>query len=294
MSHPLHVVDVFAETRLAGNPLAVVLDADDLSTKEMQAIALEMNYSETTFVTGPPDDGAVPVRIFTPTVELPFAGHPTLGTAWVLRQVGLGSNGVAEVVTLKLGVGRVPVRFEHEGGDAVPWLTAPRVELGRTCAAERIAPALGLEAADIDDMGPVQEADAGIRVTIVPVRTLDALRRSWLDRDLFGPLERDGIPPFVYLFSTEPRRRGNDLSARFYFVANGVREDPATGSATACLGTWLLEHGALGPPPHDLRIEQGDEMERSSLLYLRTEESGAAPTVSVGGRVIPSVRGTLL
>lgn len=294
MSHPLHIVDVFAETRHAGNPLAVVLDAGDLSTQEMQTIALEMNYSETTFVTGPLRDGAVPVRIFTPTTELPFAGHPTIGTAWVLRQEGIGSNGTLEVVTLELGVGRVPVRFEGEGDEEIGWLTAPPVQLGKTCAVDRIAPALDLDPSDLDEKAPVQAADAGIRVTIVPLRGLTALRRAWLDRDLFAPLEREGIPAAVYLFSTEPRREGNDVSARFFFHAHGVREDPATGSATACFGAWLLEHGALGAPPLSLRIEQGDEMQRSSLLHLRAEEAAGVRTVWVGGRVIPSVRGTLL
>ena len=135
MPHPFHIVDVFAETRYAGNPLAVVLDAGDLHPPEMQRIAAEMNYSETTFVLSrTPRDGGYGVRIFTPVQELPFAGHPTLGTAWVLRHEV--ARGTPTQLLLDLGVGRIPVTFETSDGE-IAWLTAPPVELGPTCAPDR-------------------------------------------------------------------------------------------------------------------------------------------------------------
>ena len=144
--HRFHIVDVFAEALYAGNTLAVVRDAADLDTETMQRIAREFGFSETTFVTSPPDGASVAVRIFTPAEELPFAGHPTLGTACAIRE-HLRPDRPAEV-TLALGVGPVPVAFEADAGGAeVAWLTAPRVTLGRTLDPERIAPALGLRLA---------------------------------------------------------------------------------------------------------------------------------------------------
>jgi trans-2,3-dihydro-3-hydroxyanthranilate isomerase len=294
VSHPLHIVDVFAERPYAGNPLAVVLEAGDLTGQRMQEIAREMNYSETTFVTsGEQPDGGVPVRIFTTIAEIPFGGHPTLGTAWVLgRRVQKARPGV---VRLNLGVGQVPVTFESAGeGSELAWLSAPPITLGPTCAAELVAPALGLSPDEIAKEGPVRQASAGFPTLMVPVRSLDALRRSRLDMEGFAPLAREGFMPFVYLFCTEPHDAENDLCARFYFDAGGVREDPATGSATACLGAYLLEHGIFGSSELSLRIEQGAEIDRPSLLLLRARESGGSREISVGGRVIPTAQGELL
>jgi trans-2,3-dihydro-3-hydroxyanthranilate isomerase len=292
VTHPLHVVDVFAESLWAGNPLAVVLDAGDLSSESMQQVALEMNYSETSFVTGPDAGQGFPVRLFTPTQELPFAGHPTLGTAWVLRRELAGER--PEGITLSLGVGSVPVRFEEGADGDIVWLEAPPVTLGATCTPVDVAQALGLEPGDLEAKAPVQAAEAGIQFTIVPLRSLDALRRAKLDPTAFEPLVARGLPPFVYLFCTEGRHPADDLSARMFFDADGVREDPATGSATACLGFYLLEHGVCGEPPLALRVGQGHEIRRPSTLYIRAARGDATCRVEVGGRVIPTVEGTLL
>ncbi len=314
MTHPLRIVDVFAEAPREGNPLAVVLDAGDLTTDEMQSIAAEMNYSETTFVTGRESrDGGYDVRIFTPAHELPSAGHPTLGTAWTIRNEWAQG---AELISLNLGVGTVPVRFEPQtDGSAMPWLTAPPITLGDTFDHAAIAAQLGLEAGDLDTRFPVQRIDAGIIVTTVPVRTLDALRRSRLQPG-FGELVSQ---PFaaVHLFCPEPYSKENDLAARFFFEATGPREDPATGSATACLGAYLLEHdwfGSVAPPSGgdiapeksrprtrflrsrelSLRIEQGIEIKRPSLRHLKGRQFDGERLIEVGGRVIPTVRGELL
>lgn len=292
MAHPLHIVDVFAEARYAGNQLAVVLDAGDLSTDEMQAIARETNYSETTFVPSRESrDGGYDVRIFTPAHEIPFAGHPTLGTAWILRnEVAVD----AAQVNLNLGVGRVPVRFEPtDEGDEIPWLTAPPIELGETFAAAPVAAALGLSLEDIDTRFPVQRIHAGIVVTSVPLTGLDALKRSRLDPERFAHVVPQAFPA-VHLFCREPYEPENDLAARFYFYANGAREDPATGSATACLGAYLLEHDYLGSSDVSVRVEQGVEIQRPSLLRLKARGSGAGREVSVGGRVRAAVRGELI
>lgn len=295
MAHRFHIVDVFAETLHAGNPLAVVRDAADLDADAMQRIAREFGFSETTFVVSDPrsmEPAGVRVRIFTPQVELPFAGHPTLGTAWVIREHLAGGRPAA--VALALGAGRVPVAFEAEpGGSEVAWLTAPAVSLGERLAAERIAPALGLAAADFDPALPIQRAQAGPAFLFVPLRRRESLARVQVDLD--GLVRNAGLSPTtgVYLFSREAEGPANHVRARMFFEAAGLREDPATGSATACFGAYLLAHGAYGTQL-SLRIEQGVEMGRPSLLRLEASGSGSATRIRVGGRVIESARGELL
>ena len=294
MPHPLHVVDVFAEARWAGNPLSVVLDAGDLSDDQMQAIAREQNHSETTFVTAPvPRDGAWPVRIFTPTTELPFAGHPTLGTAWVIRRHR--TDDAAAGVTLDLPVGPVPVAFEaDDAGDELAWLTAPEVTLGRTWDPEAAAAAAGLAPGDLHAKLPAQTASVGISFSVVPVKGLDALHRARLNLEAARAIGEGAAPLCVYLICLEAEAPENDLQVRMLFDADGPREDPATGSAASCLGRYLLEHRPLGDGPLDLRVEQGAPVKRPSLLRVRARSSDAGAEIRVGGAVVPAVEGRLL
>ena len=262
MPGTLHIVDVFAEQRYAGNPLAVVTRADSLSSEQMQAIAAEINYSETTFVGSTVNaDGSHPVRMFTPAREIAFAGHPILGTAWVIR---------------------------HENP------TPPASVVGPTCASEPIAAALGLSPGDIDPAGPVQQCGAGTAAMVVPLRSLAALRRCALDLGVYQALAAQGFPPLVYAFCRETREPRNQLSARFFFDAHGVREDPATGNGAAFLGAYLLRHGLLGASDLSLRIEQGHEVRRPSLVQLRARLADDGPLIEVGGGVVPTVRGELV
>lgn len=293
MTHPFHIVDVFAERAYAGNQLAVVTDADELSADTMQAIAAETNYSETTFVNrAPEEDGGWRVRLFTPARELAFAGHPILGTAWVIRRhLALASS---DEVKLNLAVGQIPVSFERgkDGKEAV-WFLAPPAELGPTCERDAIATSLGIAPGDIDDASPVQMLTAGISTLIVPIKSLDALKRCKLDLDAHAPLTAQGFPSLVYLFCRETHDTGNDLCVRFFFEAHGVREDPATGNGAAFLGHYLLAHGLYGDKL-SLRIEQGHEVRRPSLVLLRARKTEDAREVGVGGQVIPVVKGKLL
>ncbi|WP_296843750.1 PhzF family phenazine biosynthesis protein [Thiobacillus sp.] len=294
MTHPFHIVDVFAERPYAGNQLAVVTHADDLSDETMQQIATEMNFSETTFVyTAPERDGGHRVRIFTPAREIAFAGHPILGTAWVIREQI--APGTSAPVRLNLAVGQVPVTFELAADEPeTAWFQAPQVTPGATCDREPVATALGISPDDIDTASPIQQMTAGISAMIVPLRSLDALRRCKLDLDAFTPLARQGFPSLVYLFCRETHHACNDLCVRFFFEAHGVREDPATGNGAAFLGAYLLEHPILPGPSLSLRIEQGYEMNRPSLVKLRAGTSDGTPEISVGGRVIPIIKGDLL
>ncbi len=286
------LLDVFAESALAGNQLAVVPDAAKLDTELMQALAREFNLSETSFVCSPiPADGAYDVRIFTPMLELPFAGHPTLGTAWAIRHLGRGS---AKRVTLRLGVGEVPVDFEASGGAGeIAWMRPPSPVLGVERERVAIAEMLGLSATDLDPEFPVQEGSVGIPFLLVPLTGLDALKRARVDPARRQALLARKVSAFsILVFCKESYAPELGLAARLFFEANGIREDPATGSANSCLGAYLSRHRYLGADEVDVRVGQGYEIERPSTLYVRARDAGAE--VSVGGRVVLVARGQLV
>lgn len=294
MTHRFYIVDVFAEQPYSGNQLAVVVGENALPDETMQKLAAEMNYSETTFVSPAPEaDGGFRVRIYTPAREIAFAGHPILGTAWVLRnQILPDAYGP---VRLNLALGQVPVTFEVSAeGKEVAWFLAPPVTQGKTCAPERMAAAVGVSPDDIDADFPIQQFSAGTSAMIVPLRSLDALRRSKLNLSAFATLSAEGFPPLVYLFCRQTHHPENDLCARFFFEAHGVREDPATGNGAAFLGAYLLQHRFFPDPGFSVRIEQGYEIRRPSLVMLRARMVDGSREVSVGGYVIPTVRGELV
>jgi len=292
VAHRLYIVDVFAERAYTGNPLAVVVGADDLPDDTMQQLAAEMNYSETTFVRSAPErDGGYRVRMFTPAREIPFAGHPVLGTAWVIRHHVAPE--LASAVQLNLVAGQVPVTFETLAGADIAWFVAPSIKFGARIAAERIAAAVRVSPQDIEAGAPVQQVSGGASAVIVPLRSLEALRRSRLDLHAFASLAKEGFPPLVYLFCRETHHAGNDLCARFFFDAHGVREDPATGFGAALLGAYLLEHKLFPGTDLALRIEQGHALRRPSVVMLRARRTDRSYDVSVGGQVIPVAQGEL-
>jgi len=282
-----YIVDVFAEEKYAGNQLAVVRGGAGLSDEALGKIALEMNYSESTFLLSDDEtDGSYDVRIFTPGREVPFAGHPTLGTAYVIRHEILGEP--VDRVTLNLKAGRISVTF----GDVL-WMRQLPPNFGPTLDPAPTAQALGLEAKDLDDRFPVQEVSTGLPALIVPLSDLDALQRVKLDRERY--LELAGPEKNLYVFCPEPHEDGpGDLSARMFANDLGTAEDPATGSAAGCLAGYLVQHRYLGTDPIDVRVEQGYEIDRPSLLYLRASREGDTVAVHVGGKVQMVARGELL
>ena len=284
-----YIVDVFAERRYSGNPLAVVLDAGALSDTAMQAIAREMHLSETAFVrSGGGEDRAYDVRIFTPEHEVPFAGHPTLGTAYVIREEVL-QEPVPEV-RLNLAAGEVPVSFAPDG---IAWMRQnPPVFTGEF-PPDTLAGVLSLPETAIDTRFPVEEVSTGLPFIIVPVRSLESVRRAAIDRDAYEELISTTAAKAVFIFCPEPYRPENTFNARVFADHFGVPEDPATGSANGCLAGYLLRHGYLGDSL-DIRVEQGCEIHRPSLIRCRAERHGESITVQVGGRVIPVARGNLL
>ena len=290
----MFIVDVFAEQPYAGNQLAVVVGCNDWSTAQMQAFAREMNFSETTFVGSaqPGSDGGYRVRIFTPAEEVPFAGHPTLGTAWVLRHFFAPAE---SQVLLQLGIGAVPVGFEQrgmQGGAAqeVVWMKPRFPDLGAQRDAGELAALLGIDAAQIDDRFPCQEISIGIDFVLVPLRSLDALRGL---RPMVLPKNDEGRTLFVSAFCPETYEPGADLATRMFFDAFGIREDPATGSAATCLAAYLSTHRYFGASAVNVRVQQGYELQRPSCLYLQAGMAGDATSVRVGGKVALVARGEL-
>ncbi|GMR08583.1 MAG: PhzF family phenazine biosynthesis protein [Gammaproteobacteria bacterium] len=294
MTHRFYMVDVFAEQPCSGNQLAVFVGEEALSDEKMQQLAAEMNFSETTFVSSVPEDnGGYRVRIFTPAREIAFTGHPILGTAWVLRHHVVAKP--CTLVRLNLKVGQVPVTFEpSDDGRDIAWFLAPPMSLGATSAPEPVAAALGLSPVDIETRTPIQVVSVGTSAMVVPLCSLDALRRSKLNLEVFTDLAAEGFPPLVYLFCRQTHQPRNDLCARFFFEAHGVREDPATGNGAAFLGAYLLEHRYFPGSDLCIRIEQGYEVRRPSLVMLRARILNEIQEVSVGGYIIPTVQGELL
>lgn len=289
----IYIVDVFAEEKYAGNQLAVIRVNEPIADADMQRIARETNFSETTFVLSDrPRDGGYDVRIFTPAAELPFAGHPTIGSASVLRNEILRTKD--ERIVLNLKIGQVPVAFESEAdGRDLLWMTTPYPTFGKRFDAEALAPVLGLTVADVDDRCPIEEVSLGVPFTFIPLRSLDAVQRARFRMDAYERLQHLGFNPCIFLFCPQTYSRENDLNARMFAEPFGVPEDPATGSANACLAAYLLRHAYYPGDRIDLRVEQGYEIGRPSLLFLRAQRRGAEADIRVGGHVVPTVRGTL-
>ena len=287
MGPTFYIVDVFAEQKYAGNQLAVVRGGAGLSDEALGKIALEMNYSETTFVLSDEEtDGGYDVRIFTPGQEVPFAGHPTLGTAYVIRHEILCEP--VDQVSLNLQAGKIPVTF----GDVL-WMRQLPPTFGPTLEPAPTARALNIESEDLDDRFPVQEVSTGLPALIVPLRDLDALQRCRVDWDRYLELAGRGINLYVFCPGSHADVPGN-LSARMFADDLGVPEDPATGSAAGCLAGYLAKHRFLGTDSVDVRVEQGYEIHRPSLLYLQASREGDATTVHVGGKVQMVARGELV
>jgi trans-2,3-dihydro-3-hydroxyanthranilate isomerase len=280
---------VFTDRAFGGNPLAVCTNGRGLSTETMQAIAKEFNLSETTFVL-PPDDPRHDwrVRIFTPGHELPMAGHPTVGTSFVLaREHMIPRDGAETDIVLEEGVGPVPVRVEFEGGEpSFAEMSQPLPKFGPELKDRRaVAEMLSLGAEDIDERLPVEVVSCGVPFLYVPLRTLDAARRARPRADLIeGVSEREGFPPEVFVFTREVENAGSAVHSRMFAPGLGITEDPATGGASGPLGCYLVRHG-LAPAGAGLVSEQGIEMGRPSFIHIRIEQDGdRIAAVRVGGR----------
>jgi trans-2,3-dihydro-3-hydroxyanthranilate isomerase len=295
MRHRFLTCDVFTDRRFGGNPLAVLPEAEGLSARQMQAIAAEFNLSETTFVLPPADPThAARVRIFTPRAELPFAGHPTVGTALVLAWLGrVPSEGG---IVLLEGAGSVPVRLRAGGdGQAAGFaeFTAPVAPThGPTLPAAPIAAALGLAAEEVSAEGGLPcVASCGTPFLLARLASRDALRRARLDPA--AALPGEGATG-LFLITADTGDPAVHCRARMFAPALGVAEDPATGSAAAALAGFLGGLPGLAEGWHDWRIAQGIEMGRPSLIQARARrEGGRVVEVWIGGQAVPVAEGTI-
>ena len=290
-------VDVFTDRAFGGNPLAVVLDASGLSTEQMQAIATEFNYSETTFVL-PPHDPAhdAQVRIFTVRSEIPFAGHPNVGTAFVLAAQ---ADKAPPRLLFEEKAGLVPVEILTQDGQPVgAELNAPQPLKRLTqFSAEQAAACASLSAADIKtDRHPPQIVSVGLPFLVMEVATREALRRAKPDATAFGLVFPCDDSDAVYFYTREvpPNEKPCDLQARmFHPGSSGLSEDPATGGATAAAAALLADLSGERDAELSLRIGQGVDMGRPSLLLTRVrKQAGAIVSAHVGGHCVPMMEGT--
>jgi trans-2,3-dihydro-3-hydroxyanthranilate isomerase len=283
--------DVFSTTPLEGNSLAVFFDACGLGDAEMQSIAREMNLSETTFIF--PRDAeierqrGVRVRIFTVHEELPFAGHPTLGTAFALR-----GERHANEIALDLNVGKIRVSFEKSDADRVfGEMTQIDPTFGQQHDREAVARALSIRTEDLDPSLPIETVSTGVAFTIAPVKSLAAMQNLRVDLQRASEYIKKTGGTFFYFVTRETVDPASHLHARMFFY-NG--EDPATGSAAGCAAAWMVAHG-VAQPDERVSIEQGIEILRPSRIFVRaSRQDNRVVNVRVGGYAVEVMHGELL
>ena len=283
------LVDVFTSRPFGGNQLAVFTDGAAVSTAEMLELAHEMNFSESTFVMPPESSGARRVRIFTPKREIPMAGHPTVGTTWVLATRGdIALDSPTVDATLQLGIGPVTVTVESIGGKTqFVWMAHREAQFGATRSdRNEIATSLGIAAADIRDDLPIQIVSTGFPFIFVPVATLDALARCAPNAPALASLFKPGEPILpIYMFVANESGEFAPRS-RMFAPHDGVAEDPATGSAAAPFGAYAATYGLINPAPTStFLIQQGVEMGRPSEIHVEvTRKDSGAFAIRIGGR----------
>jgi len=295
MKYRYYICDVFTETRFGGNPLAVLPDANGLSAQQMQSIAREFNFSESTFVFPPQAGQTRRVRIFTPTREIPFAGHPNVGTAFVLAAIGEFGEIRSQTVTFEEDAGLVPISIHADNGRVVRCeLAAPQpVSLGKTIAPERIAAAVSLSAADIVTATHApQVASVGLPFVITELKDRATLGRARANPAAFESLLAEDVRPSLHFYAHA--KDGFDVRARMFAPLSGVPEDPATGSATCALAGLLAHYAAQGDATFTWRIAQGVEMGRPSTLIARAaKKAGVVEKTWVGGASVLFSEGVL-
>lgn len=291
-------VDVFTDRVFGGNPLAVFFDAADLDGATMQAIAREMNLSESVFLLPPTrPDYAARLRMFTPAREVPFAGHPTIGTAWVLAAHGLLPDGAREAI-LEEGIGPVPIRLEGDPRrPSFVWLTDRPAVFGAPFDDRAgFARALNLAESDLLLDMPIVIGSTGNPKLYIPLRDRATVDRAALDVPALLPLFGDGARQPVFVFAPDPDPAARRVYGRMFAPhASGVPEDPATGSAAGALAVYLLRHGLVHDAPQlTIVCEQGTKMGRQSFLHIHLAPGdGDTRAIAVGGGTVPVLEGTL-
>jgi len=289
-SRTFYIVDVFAEEKYSGNQLAVVTEPHGLSSDRMLQITREMHFSETTFICSDRQpNGGFDVRIFTPGEEVPFAGHPTLGTAYVLSEIlGKVTSGT---ILLNLGVGQIPVTRQED----LMWMTTKPPRFGKQYEIHEMAAVLNLNNSDFDDRFPIEAVSTGLPFVLVPLKSLHAVRRARVSSEaLESVLCSPDDSREILIFTRETYHPDSTLNVRVFVPLLSIPEDPATGSANSCLAGYLSRHQVFGDSQVDIQVEQGMEINRPSRLYLRADKTGPTYDIQVGGKVQWVAQGALL
>jgi len=275
-----YILDVFGKESYSGNQLATFLDFGTLSKKEMQKIASEINFSETTFITSNLlTDNGYSVRIFTPKSEIAFAGHPTLGTTYILKKY-IDKTEKNHII-LNLPVGQIPVTIENDEF----WMTQKQPEFGQELSKSLLSKVTGLEINEIDDHFPILEVSTGLPFTIIPIKTLKSLKIAKIDQTEYERFITQTQAKGILVFCNEAREEGQSLSSRVFVNYLGIPEDPATGSATGCLAGYLLKTGYLKTTAIDISVGQGYEIERPSNLKIKARLIENLYEIKIGGKV---------
>ncbi|WP_407272122.1 PhzF family phenazine biosynthesis protein [Radiobacillus sp. PE A8.2] len=286
-----YIVDVFAEQKYQGNQLAVFFATENLSTEEMQKIANEMHFSETTFILSKDkQNNGYDVRIFTPESEIPFAGHPTIGTSYVINEAI--EKGESDNLLLNLGIGQIAVQIDRRR--ELIWMTQKSPTFGQTFDHTVIAEILSIKPDDINLDFPIEHVSTGLPAIIVPLNNLKALKQCSINHEKFKAFLENYSSLNILVFCNQTYETGNDLSVRVFVDETGFPEDPATGSANGNLAGYLLQHSYLRQSSLDIRIEQGYEIGRPSLLYMLANKTGHAFSIQIGGKVFPVAKGEWL
>lgn len=291
--YEIRIVDAFTDRPFAGNPCGVVPWAEGLSDAQMQDIARELNLSETAFVF-PSEQADFRVRFFTPLKEIPLAGHPTIATMYTLAGEGrIDLSAGAKRVTQELAVGILPVDVERtEGGQVRVVMTQAKPEFGRELDREPLAEALGITADDLLLDAPVQVVSTGTPQAMVPVASLEVLRRLRPNLQFLGELEQAGGYFSAHIFALEAFEPGHVAHSRHFAAGAGIGEDPVTGSATGGMAAYLWKHGLVRQPRY--RVEQGHIMGRPGYVDVEVEADGDEPTtVRIAGTAVTVLRGTI-
>jgi trans-2,3-dihydro-3-hydroxyanthranilate isomerase len=281
---PFYQVDVFSDELFGGNPLAVFLRGEDFKEEQFQQVAREMNLSETTFVLpSSHPDADFDVRIFTPEKEIPFAGHPTLGTAFVLRHAGL-VPATQDHLRLNFKVGIIPVHLQEDGKI---FMTQPPGKILQTFSnTDEVAQVLGLTGNNIELDLPVQTASTGFPALLVPINSLRAMQRIILNLSLLKVMLEEAEVDMIYPFTRQTLDEKNSIHARGFAPFVGIPEDPATGSVAGALGYYLNDKN---PKEEKIIIEQGYEMNRPGLIFVTLYGT----IIRVGGKTRMVFKGSL-
>ncbi len=275
-----YITDVFAIGKYSGNQLATFIVDKDIDTETMQKIAQEVNYSETTFITsGLQKNRGYDVRIFTPKAEIDFAGHPTLGTAFIIRKFLEIKK--KRKIKLNLKVGQIPVEIKNE----MYWMSQVQPKFSEPMDSEYIASMLNLSVSDLENDFPIQGVTTGLPFTIVPLKNKAALVKCRLNMDIYADFIENTWAKGILVFCRGGYSALQDLSTRVFVPWLGITEDPATGSASGCLAAWLLKNKFYGTPFITINTGQGYEINRPSEINIQASIEKGNYNLDVGGEV---------